>query len=227
MLVDLKPISFYKSYDYDYCMGRGRPRKKQQEQEDDMMNDYLNERDDINELTEEQLSQDLYESQRTGSYASEIMPDDVYKYKVMRLIPNSETDFRGLIDKDVVLANLRGAKPNINEVGFLAETIDLVKNILVTEKTFYVLDEENKPILIQDSEGKKSFQKTTKTVFDPHFMPIISALTAKYKFYLSGSRAMGSDREAILDKSSFVKKDIQRLRRSKKSGVAGTGEDNN
>ena len=193
----------------------------------DLYKDYVEQNEDIQELTEEQLSRDLQESQQSQTaYSSEIIPDDIFKYKMVRLIPNSETDYRGLIDKDGVLANIGGKKPNMLELAFLAETIELIKNILTEDRDFYIYDQEGNPETYTKN-GHQFYKIITRKVFDTTFQPIVSALGARYKFLLTGSRAMGNEREAILDKTTTIRKSIDRSRQSIKAGYAGTGEEKN
>ena len=75
--------------------------------------------EDINNMSDESINRDV----ETKSYASEDNPSDIYAYKKMRLVPNSESEFQGLIDKDVVLANVKDVKPDPMYLRFMAETI--------------------------------------------------------------------------------------------------------
>lgn len=177
--------------------------------------------------SEEQFDRDL-DSLRSGRYNSEISPSDLYQYKYMRLVPNSETDFRGLIDKDVVLANLQKKLPDPEYQKFIAETISAFKRVFIKYEKVIVADEKGKPILERvwieerDNFGNKVLDKSgqplmklverpiTKdiAVFDETFRPIVEFLQAGFKYEHVASRAMGDEREAILDRTTKLDKGI-------------------
>ena len=152
--------------------------------------------EDINSMSEESLNRDL----ETKQYVSDENPSDIYQYKKMRLVPNSEAEFQGLIDKDVVLANLKNSPPDPKYLRYIAETI-------IALDVFSIKKDVQVPQF--DSRGQfKCFKTETVSVPDPEFDIIRSFLRGSFKADLTMSRGMGSQREAILDRTSNIGKSI-------------------
>lgn len=179
--------------------------------------------------SEEQFDRDM-DNVQAGRYNSEISPSDLYQYKYMRLVPNSETDFRGVIDKDVVLANLQKKLPDPQYQKFIAETIAAFKRVFVRYEEVIVADGKGQPIMEKvymeqlDNSGNKVLDKNGKPlmqyierptvkkvlVFDETFGPIVEFLQAGFKYDHVSSRAMGDEREAILDRTQKLDKAMER-----------------
>ena len=151
---------------------------------------------DFEESSEKRFDED-FDRQRV--YASEMNPEDQTAYKVMRLIPDSQTDFRGLIDKDIVLANMKDSKPDPQQQEFLLGTMMMFKEVFV------------KPVKVKffDKETQKVVEKTV-LVPDEVQNCIIPILQAQFKYTHVSSRAMGDEREAKLDRSNYMEKNIKR-----------------
>ena len=163
--------------------------RKEIEEESD-----LNE--DISSMSEESLNRDL----ETKSYVSDENPSDIYQYKKMRLVPNSEAEFQGLVDKDVVLANIKDTKPDPKYLRFLTETI-IALDVFSVEKDM--------KLPVYDSNGNITKYVQQKVIVpDPEFDIIRAFLRGSLKSDLTMSRAMGSQREAVLDRTSNIGKSI-------------------
>lgn len=191
------------------------------------LKDQMDIQQDYSSESEEQFDRDL-DNLQSGRYNSEISPSDLYQYKYMRLVPNSETDFRGLIDKDVVLANLQKKLPDPEYQKFIAETIAAFKRVFVKIEKVIVADEKGVPLIERiwveqlDNFGNKLLDKSGKPlmkliekpitkdilVFDDTFGPIVEFLQAGFKYDHVASRAMGDEREAILDRTTKLDKGI-------------------
>lgn len=159
------------------------------------------------------------EYQRDKSYISDQVPTDQYRYKLFRMKPNAETDYRGIIDKDLVLANIQNVKPDVGYLQEVVECIVLIQQEFVIEKDIILVDEAGNPVLDKDNRMHTRKMK----LFDDNFEPTISFLRAILKFQVNSSRAMGKDREAILDKSEFIGKSTLKGRTDQQKGVFGTG----
>lgn len=155
--------------------------------------------EDINSMSEESLDRDL----QTKGYVSDENPSDIYQYKKMRLVPNSEAEYQGLIDKDVVLANIKDVKPDPRYLRFVAETI-------------IALDVFSKLIRVKvperDIDGRPTGKYNVEEVIvpDPAFDIIRNFLKGSYKADMTMSRAMGKDREAVLDRTSNIGKSVSK-----------------
>ena len=152
--------------------------------------------EDISSMSEESLNRDL----ETKSYVSDENPSDIYQYKKMRLVPNSEAEFQGLVDKDVVLANIKDTKPDPKYLRFLTETI-IALDVFSVEKDM--------KLPVYDSNGNITKYVQQKVIVpDPEFDIIRAFLRGSLKSDLTMSRAMGSQREAVLDRTSNIGKSI-------------------
>lgn len=154
-------------------------------------------------------------------YPSDMTPLDFYQYKKLRIIPDASTDFPGVVDKDVVLSNIKGEHPDLQHSKFVVETIELFQNIFVKEALVPVMDGGGN--VRCDKEGNALVVK--RMVFDDFFNPVIRMLLAGLKFELTGSRAMGKDRESVLDITTSFKKDVVRKKeeRGRIMGFGGGG----
>lgn len=170
-------------------------KKKEFEEEFELQNEK-------EEDTERRFDEDFNQNKL---YASEMNPEDTTAYKVMRLVPDSQTDFRGLVDKDVVLANFKEMKPSVDESKFLLGTIMMFREVFV------------KPVKV------KVFDKATrgfieKTIFVPDEVAecIIPILQGDFKFNIVSSRGMGDEREAKLDRATYLEKNFKKTEGGKK-----------
>ena len=184
------------------------------------------ERQDIEEMSdiqdglransEESFDRDL-EFSKNPMYSSEDIPTDIYRYKRMRLVPNSEAEFQGLVDKDVVLANIKDKKPDPDYLRFVAETI-VALNVFSKEEDVIKVDDNGRPVLVRNAQGLLVPMHETVLVPDPDFDIIRSFLRASFKSDLTLSRAMGKDREAVLDRTQGFSKEIKRPDKGNKYG---------
>ena len=71
--------------------------------------------------------------------------------------------------------------------------------------------------LIDKETHEKTIVVRIEKIFDKEFEPVSSMLTAGYKFDLCRSRAMGREREAILDRTTSISKEIGKKREQDKS----------
>jgi hypothetical protein len=156
--------------------------------------------EDFNDLSEESFDRDI-DNSRNPSYISADPVNDIYEYKRMRLIPNSESEFIGLVDKDVVLGNVQDKKPNPEYLRILTETI-------VAMDVFSKV--ETRRIVVKNSKGINEYKDVEVLVKDGEFDIIRSFLRASLKSDLTLSRAMGKDREAVLDRTQSFNKEIKK-----------------
>lgn len=171
--------------------------------------------EDINESSGDSssFSQDIQLGQMKN-YPSEAMPQDMYQYKKMRINPDAVADFPGLVDKDFVMANMTGDKPNLQQKRFEVGTFNLVKSVFVTEKIVEFVDATGNTIL--DEKGEALCIR--KNMFDSDFEPILEFLRGDIKSELVGSRALdGYTREAVLDITTSLRKEVDKRREEKKS----------
>jgi hypothetical protein len=152
--------------------------------------------EDINSMSEESLNRDL----ETKNYVSDENPSDIYQYKKMRLVPNSEAEFQGLVDKDIVLANISDSKPDPKYLRFIAETI-IAMDVFSVKRVMKVSQYDDRGRFI-------GYADEVVMVPDPEFDIIRSFLKGSFKADLTMSRAMGSQREAVLDRTSNIGKNI-------------------
>lgn len=160
--------------------------------------------------SEKQLDEDYDRLRQKQIYPSQDDPDNVFLYKKMRLIPESDADFKGLVDKDVVLANVKKKLPDPDYNKLMTETIAIFKKIFVVAKDVFVTDREGK--LIPKFLGGKQVGWETERVFlfDSNFEPVIEFLVAGFKYEHVASRAMGDDRESVLDRTTKLEKGVKR-----------------
>jgi hypothetical protein len=159
---------------------------------------------DMSEDSSETISDDMDQA-KSKDYASGMIPRDLFQYKRMRMQPESSTDFPGLIDKDFVLANMRGDKPNLQKKTFEAGTYILFKNVFTKKAKVALTDKDGQPIVVN---GKPVFYEGR--VFDEAFTPVTEMLLSMVKGELVGSRSMGGDREAVLDITTGFRKQFER-----------------
>lgn len=174
--------------------------------------------EDLRDNSEASFDNDLSQFSQNPLYSSNDRPDDIYKYKRMRLVPNSEAEFVGLIDKDVVLANVKDKKPDPEYLRFISETIVALeifsKRVFVNKR-----DKNGDLIMVRGDDGLLIPDKQVINVPDPEFNIIRQFLRASFKSDLTLSRAMGKDREAVLDRSQMFGKSINKAEKSNKYGV--------
>lgn len=157
----------------------------------------MNAQEQYQESSDESMAMD---SQMGNSrLPSNITPEDYYSYKKMVNIPESQSEFVNKIDKDVVFANLGGAKPSMEELRFQIGTIELFESEFVEQ--FQVPVRNSDGTLLRDKDGLIVFDTFTR--FDEAFRGSLNFLKAEYKFAMVASRAMGgAERAAYLDISS-------------------------
>jgi hypothetical protein len=171
---------------------------------------------DMEEASSGEIARDIDMTQHK-QYPSGIIPQDLYQYKRMRMQPESSADFPGQIDKDWVLANISGDKPNLQQKKFEVGTYQLVKSIFVKKAMIPLLDKDGEPVLIN---GKPAFFEGK--IFDDAFQPVADYLLSSIKSELVGSRGMGGDREAVLDITTGFRKQVEK-KRTQEGKILGMG----
>jgi len=156
---------------------------------------------DFEEGSERKFDEDF--SQVKGAYPSETNPEDDITYRITRLIPESSRDFRGLLDKDLVLSNIKESKPDPAVLRFLLGTINLFKSSILKEVTYNV------------RVDNKVIQKK-RLIFDEELFCVLEYLIGEFKFDVVSARAMGDQRETILDRSTYIKKEFNKSEGVKK-----------
>lgn len=185
-----------------------------------MMEKELQAQEDAYEQSDEALERDTV--RQSPNFPSNIMPEDYYQYKKFVNLPESQAEFEGKIDKDVVFANLGGAKPSIEELRFQIGTIELFESEFVEEKDVLLKDSEGN-ILI-DKDNQKPIVRKVK-VFDEEFRGSLDYLKAEYKFAVVASRAIGGhDRASVLDITSHgrITKEFMK-KKDRQNSLLGTG----
>jgi len=170
------------------------------------------------EMSDESISND----RQAPNYSSNMMPENSFDWKKMVNIPESQAEFVGKIDKDVVFSNLGGNKPTIEELRFQIGTIELFEGEFIEEKWVEVVDDEGNKLI--DSNTKKPFRRQI-LVFDEAFRSCLNFLKAEYKFDIVASRALGNERASMLDTmtTTRIQKEFSKKNDMKQSsfGVGG------
>jgi len=184
------------------------------------------------EDVEETDTDTLLKDQELGGrrpYPSDVMPEDYYQYKRFVNLPESQSEFEGLIDKDVVFANLKGSAPNIEELSFQSGTIQWTKELFTVEtRVFININDPSRFTFNKDEipEHELSDYVEKKTnIIDPDALPILKVLTNRFKFGIVSSRAIGDTRAGMLDTmtQTRISKELTRNRKEseKKFGLGG------
>lgn len=171
------------------------------------------------ESSDESFAMDM--AQGGQRLPSNITPEDYYQYKRFINLPESQAEHLNKIDKDVVMANLGGAKPTREELRFQEGTIELAESEWIHEVKIPRKNADGS--LVRDMDGEIVYN--TELVFDEYFRGCLNFLKGQYKFDLVGSRAMGGqDRAAFLDISSSnrISKEFAR-KKEQKNQFFGTG----
>lgn len=168
-----------------------------------------------------------YETLAARREMGDFIPDDVFKYKYLRIVPTAADEFAGIVDKDSVLANIGGQRPNLDEIALVNQTIVLIKKIFVVEQEFAIPNEEGEPIIdiVRDEVTGNLVKRpriVTMKVFDKSFQPLVDGFSVYNKTLQVSSRAMGDDREAILDRTTHLQKGIKK-NDNKQKNVFGMG----
>ena len=140
---------------------------------------------DLEESSERKFDEDFEQMKRDRAYPSETNPEDDITYRITRLIPESSRDFRGLLDKDLVLSNIKESKPDPAVLRFLLGTINLFKSSILKEVTYNV------------KENNQIIQKK-RLIFDEELFCVLEYLIGEFKFDVVSARAMGEQRETGL-----------------------------
>jgi len=159
---------------------------------------------DMEEASSSEIARDM-EMSRQKNYPSGVIPQDLYQYKRMRMQPESSADFPGQIDKDWVLANVSGQKPNLQQKRFEIGTYLLLKSVFTKNVKVPLTDAGGQQISL---EGKPAFFEGK--VFDDAFAPVAEYVLSMVKSELVGSRGMGADREAVLDITTGFRKMVEK-----------------
>ena len=171
------------------------------------------------ESSDESMSNDVRSS---PNYSSNMMPENSFDWKKMVNIPESQAEFLGKIDKDVVFANIGGSKPTIEELRFQIGTIELFEGEFIEEKWVEVVDSDGNKLI--DPNTKKVFRRQI-LVFDEAFRSCLNFLKAEYKFDIVASRAIGGERASMLDTmtTTRIQKEFSKKSEAKQSsfGLGG------
>ena len=180
------------------------------------MREVAQEEEEISNNSEASFDRDI---ENNRNYASDDMPTDMYRYKRMRLVPDSQAEYKGLLDKDVVLGNVQNKKPDPEYLRIMAETIVAFEENFKIKKTVYRLNSNGNKIPVLSQNGNIiGYETEDIMVFDEVLRIIPDFLTASFKADLTLSRAMGSDREAVLDRTQNFGKEIKKSDNSNKYG---------
>lgn len=187
----------------------------------------VNPQDEVDEAVES--NNDTLMSDRALSrspYPSEAMPEDYYQYRKFVNLPEAQSEFEGVIDKDVVFSNLSNAEREM--LNYKVNTIQWTREIFVLEVDVWINKNDSKIYAfslkdIPESDREDYVLKRT-VIPDPDFLPIMNVLKAGYKFAIVSSRAVGPERAAILDNTTMnrISKEFER-RKSKRDGLTGLG----
>lgn len=181
------------------------------------MNESIEAQQDMEDMSSREFAMDA-ELGKQKNYASGTIPQDLFQYKRMRILPESSSDFEGILDKDFVLSNMAGSKPSLQIKKFEVGTLLLIKSIFVKKQNIPLLDKEGQQIVMDGTpvfyEGK---------VFDEEFAPVSEYVLALIKSELVGSRGMGNDREAILDVTSSLRKTVEKKKAESQNKIVGFG----
>ena len=175
--------------------------------------------DEAMEYSDRSINMDYEDASRMRNGAYSVMPDDIWQVRFMETIPTSEKEFDGEITKDNVLANVGGSKPDLTEVRFVTQTINLVKNIFIVEKDMPLIDNQGQ--FMYDKHGRMLLQK--RSLPDPDFRPIWEALEIDIKSALTTSRALGDQRESVLMRTMNLNKKIGKQKADQMNGTLGGG----
>lgn len=169
---------------------------------------YLEEEEARQEATDQQINYDQSMGQQRN-YPSDMMPQDYFQYKKMVIVPEAQTDYPSILDKDVVLANL--SRNELEQHTFQVGTIQAVKDIFVHEEDIITLNPAtNKPII----------ERTI--MFDQSFNPVLNILLTQFKYHHIASRALGDTRAAMLD-AMTISRIMKEFTKKKKSGERAVG----
>lgn len=174
---------------------------------------------ELSEDSEESFDHDYESFRHHREEEGSITPEDMFAYKKFRIEPDAKQEFGGLIDKDITLAKYSGKPPKLEYLAFVAETSTLWDTIMIERKQFKMVDDDNVDVL--DSKGRNIL--VTRNVPDEFFNPIRLTLRNTLKFFSVGSRALGNDREAILDKTNLITKGIVKKSGEKRNKLMGMG----
>lgn len=157
-----------------------------------------------------------------GGLPSNISPENLFEYKKMVLIPESQAAHPNEIDKDIVFANLGGAKPSFEELSFQLGTIQLARDEFVVEREIPRRNMDGS--FVRDREGFIIFD--VERVFDEAFRGTLNYLEGQYKYAHVGSRALGGqERAAYMDAVSIgsIKKEFMKKKdnQGKTFGLGG------
>ena len=187
--------------------------------EDKEMEEQYDKQNELSEQDDQQIDYDLRQK-RELNLPSDAMPQDYYEYRKFVNLPESQSEFIAKIDKDVVFANLGGAKPTIEELRFQIGTIELFEGEFVEEiRIPRIKDGE----FVRNHKGEIVYD--IELQFDEAFRSCLNFLKAEYKFDIVASRALGGhERAAELDisSSSRIQKEINK-KNNTGSKIAGFG----
>jgi len=161
-------------------------------------------------------------------YPSDVMPEDYYAYKRFVNLPESQSEFSGLIDKDVVMANLKGSAPDVEQLSFQSVTIQWTKELFTKEVDVWINKADPSRYTFNESDipqdEKVDFIQKKTEIIDPEALPILKVLTNRFKFGIVSSRSLGDERAAKLDimTQNKISKELTR-KRSATEGKFGLG----
>lgn len=182
--------------------------------------------EDAEEMDTETLIRDQELSKRP--YPSDIMPEDYYAYKKFVNLPESQREFSGVIDKDVVFANVGGSLPDRETLNFQSVTIEWTKQLFTTDVDVWINKNDSNRYTFNKSdipaeELGEYIQKQT-SIIDPDALSILKVLTNRFKFDIVSSRAKGNTRASMQDimTHTTISKDLTR-KRKETEGKFGLG----
>ncbi len=154
----------------------------------------MNIQEGYSESSDDTISTDMQRAK--PNYPSDVLPNDYYEYRRFVNLPESQAEFEGKIDKDIVFANLGGKKPDIEEMRFEIGTIELFEGEFVEEIEIKLKDNDGNDVY----DIHNNIVKRKILIFDEAFRSCLNYLKAEFKFSAVASRALGiNDRASVLD----------------------------
>jgi hypothetical protein len=162
--------------------------------------------EDLSSSSEESFNKDL-EFQKSGLYTDD--PQNMFEIIKMRTIPEASKVIRHL-DKDFILGNIKEKLPEPDYLNLMNETIIAFQENFVIKKSVPLLNEKGEPIKKYNGTQLIGYEEQEVLIFDENLRPILDFLEGSLKGTMVMSRAMGTERESRLGKTSFIEKGINK-----------------
>lgn len=186
-----------------------------QRKEMEEVNDYQTEQAEIDSGS---VAQDI-NTINQKMYPGDNMPNGFYEFQNNMINPNSQVDFRGQLDRDWVLSNLAGKKPSLQQLVFTQGTLSIVESVFVVDRVIPVTDSNGDPVPGPDGKPLCIQGK----MFDETFEPVRKLLLSDIKAQLVGARALGGDRESVLQRQVGIRKTFEKKKSDESNQMFGMG----